>query len=55
MPVIIAIAAQALIASQLGLTLGTVIGEHLRERAQQLAGITLILLGGYLIASRALG
>jgi putative Mn2+ efflux pump MntP len=53
-PVIIAIAAQALLASQLGLALGASIGEHLRERAQQLAGVALILLGCYLVAERAL-
>jgi putative Mn2+ efflux pump MntP len=53
-PVIIAIAAQALLASQLGLALGARIGAHLRERAQQLAGIALILLGCYLVAARAL-
>ncbi len=53
-PVILAIAAQALVASQLGLALGTIIGEHFRERAEQLAAVTLIVLGGYLIAERAL-
>jgi manganese efflux pump family protein len=53
-PVIIAIAVQALVASQLGLALGSAIGERLRERAEQLAGIALILLGCYLVAERAL-
>jgi putative Mn2+ efflux pump MntP len=43
--VIIAIAVQALIASQLGLALGAHIGETWRERAEQAAGVLLILLG----------
>jgi manganese efflux pump family protein len=52
-PVIIAIAAQALVASQAGLALGGVVGERFRERAGQLAGVALILLGVYLVISRA--
>jgi len=52
-PVIVAIAVLALVASQLGLALGAVIGEHFRERAEQAAAIALILLGCYLIAERA--
>jgi len=44
--VIIAIAVQTLIASQLGLALGARIGEVWRERAEQLAGLMLIILGG---------
>ena len=47
--VIVAIALQALIAAQLGLAVGTQIGERWRERAEQAAGTALILLGGYLI------
>jgi manganese efflux pump family protein len=54
LPVIIAIAVQALLASQLGLALGHRISERLRERAEQLAAAALILLGGYLIAERLL-
>jgi manganese efflux pump family protein len=53
-PVIIAIGMQALIAAQLGLSLGARISEHLRERAKQVAGVALILLGGFLIAERLL-
>lgn len=52
-PVIVAIAVLALVASQLGLALGAVIGEHFRERAEQAAAVALILLGCYLIAERA--
>lgn len=50
--VIIAIAWQALIAAQLGLAIGTRIGERLRDRAEQGAGLALILLGSYLIAAQ---
>ena len=53
-PVIVAIAVLALVASQLGLALGAVVGEHFRERAGQIAAIALILLGCYLIAERVL-
>jgi manganese efflux pump family protein len=53
-PVIIAIAVQALLASQLGLALGHRISEWFRERAEQLAAVALILLGAYLITERLL-
>ncbi len=51
-PVIIAIAAQALIAAQLGLYLGSRIGERFREWAQRLAGLALIALGVFLVVER---
>jgi putative Mn2+ efflux pump MntP len=47
--VIAAIAVQAFVAAQLGLAVGAKIGERWRERAEQVAGIALILLGAYLI------
>jgi manganese efflux pump family protein len=47
--VIAAIALQAFLAAQLGLALGARIGERWRERAEQAAGIALILLGGFLL------
>jgi putative Mn2+ efflux pump MntP len=50
--VIVAIALQAFLAAQLGLAIGARIGERWRERAEQVAGIALILLGGYLIAEQ---
>ena len=53
-PVIIAIAIVALVASQLGLALGSRLSERFRERAEQIAAIALILLGAYLAADRAL-
>lgn len=52
-PVIIAIAIVALIASQLGLALGSRISERFRERAEKIAAIALVLLGAYLLAERA--
>jgi putative Mn2+ efflux pump MntP len=56
LPVIVAIGLQALIASQLGLALGGRVSERFRERAEQaeqLAAVALLLLGTYLIVSRA--
>lgn len=50
--VIIAIGAQAILAAQLGLAFGSTISEHLRERAERLAGVALILLGGFLLAEQ---
>jgi len=50
--VIVAIALQAFIAAQLGLAIGAKIGERWRERAEQVAGIALILLGAYLITDQ---
>jgi putative Mn2+ efflux pump MntP len=52
--IVIAIAVQAFLAAQLGLALGARIGERWRERAEWIAGIALILLGGYLIAEQLL-
>ena len=51
-PVVIAIAVQALLASQLGLALGHRISQRFTERAEQLAAAVLILLGAYLIIER---
>jgi len=34
--------------------LGALVGERLRERAEQVAGVALILLGCYLITERAI-
>ena len=50
--VVVAIALQAFLAAQLGLAIGAKISEHWRERAEQVAGTGLILLGGYLIAEQ---
>jgi manganese efflux pump family protein len=47
--VIVAIALQAFLAAQLGLATGAKIGERWRERAEQIAGTALIVLGAYLI------
>jgi putative Mn2+ efflux pump MntP len=50
--VITAIALQAFLAAQLGLTLGARIGDRWRERAERVAGIALILLGAYLLTEQ---
>jgi len=52
--VIVAIAVQAFLAAQLGLAIGAKIGERWRERAEQAAGIALILLGAYLLTDQLL-
>jgi manganese efflux pump family protein len=52
--VVVAIAVQALVASQLGLALGARIGEAWRERAERLAAVALIVLGVALVVSRLL-
>lgn len=49
---IVAIAAQALLAAQAGLAVGGRTGERWRERAEQVEGIVLILLGSYLITEQ---
>src|SRR5262249_24726240 len=51
--VVVAIGLQALLAAQLGLAIGAKIGERWRERAEQAAGIALILLGAFLLAQPA--
>jgi putative Mn2+ efflux pump MntP len=50
--VIAAIALQAFTAAQLGLITGAKVAERWRERTERLAGITLIVLGAYLIAEQ---
>lgn len=50
--VIVAIALQAFLAAQLGLAVGAKIGERWRERAEQAAGIALILLGAHLVTEQ---
>jgi putative Mn2+ efflux pump MntP len=44
-PVIVGIAAQALIAAQLGLWLGARVAERFREAAERLAGVVLVVMG----------
>jgi manganese efflux pump family protein len=50
--VIVAIAVQAFVAAQLGLAIGTKISDSWRERAEQVAGGALVLLGAYLITEQ---
>ena len=51
-PVIVAIAVQALVASPLGFRLGGYVSEAWREWADRLAGIVLAALGVYLVVQR---
>jgi putative Mn2+ efflux pump MntP len=52
--VIALIGIQTLIVTQVGLRLGSSIGEAVRERAEQLAGIVLAALGVFLLGQRLL-
>ena len=51
-PVIALIAVQTAVVSQLGLHLGNRISEHRRERAEQLAGVALLVLGLVLLVEK---
>lgn len=53
--VIVLIGIQTLIVTQAGLRLGSRIGEAVRERAEQLAGVVLAALGVVLLGQRLLG
>jgi putative Mn2+ efflux pump MntP len=52
-PMLIAIAAQAFIVTQVGIRLGARVGERWRERSERVAGVALIALGAVLLATRA--
>jgi putative Mn2+ efflux pump MntP len=54
-PVIVLIAVQAFIVTQLGMRLGDRVGERLRERAERLAGAALALLAGGLLIAKLAG
>lgn len=51
-PVLIAVAVQALLAAQLGLWIGVSVGERVREGIERLAAIALIILGLVLAAAQ---
>lgn len=51
-PVVVAIAVQAFVLSQLGLRLGARLSERLREGAERLAGIALTLIGVVLLVEK---
>jgi putative Mn2+ efflux pump MntP len=53
-PVIILIAVQTIIVTQLGLRAGHRLSDRTREHAEQLAGLALTVLGGVLLAERVL-
>jgi putative Mn2+ efflux pump MntP len=48
-PALVLIGLQALVASQLGLRLGSRIGERGRERSEKAAGVILVLLAAFLL------
>jgi putative Mn2+ efflux pump MntP len=50
--VIIAIAIQTLVVTQLGMRFGSRLGEHVRERAETLAGAALLVLAGVLLVEK---
>lgn len=52
LPALVTIAAQALVVSQLGFSLGRRVGESVREGAERLAGISLIAIAGLLLLAR---
>jgi putative Mn2+ efflux pump MntP len=54
LPVLIAIAAQAFVMSQLGLRVGARLSERVREGADRLAGIALTAVGAFLLAEKLL-
>jgi putative Mn2+ efflux pump MntP len=54
-PVIVGIAVQALVATQLGLWLGARVAEWFREAAERLAGVVLVVLGIVLAVEQFLG
>ena len=53
--VVIAIAAQTLLVTQLGIRLGARIGSRLREGAERLAGVALVVLACVLLAEKLAG
>ncbi len=50
--VVLLIGIQALLVTQLGLAIGARVGERLRETAERLAGVTLVILGLALLAGK---
>ena len=52
-PMVLAIAAQAFLLTQVGIRLGARVGERWRERSERVAGVALIALGAVLLATRA--
>ena len=52
LPLVLAIAAQAFLLTQVGLLVGARAGEALREATEKLAGVALIALGGLLLIER---
>ena len=55
MPLIAAIAIQTFVVTQVGIRIGSRLGERWRENAERIAGVALILLGAALLAARLAG
>jgi putative Mn2+ efflux pump MntP len=49
------IALQAFVVTQLGVRLGARVGEEVREGAERLAGLALLVLGAFIVGARVLG
>jgi manganese efflux pump family protein len=52
---VVLIALQAFVVTQLGVRLGARVGEGIREGAERLAGVALLLLGVFIIGARVVG
>ena len=53
-PALVAIAAQAIVVSQVGFAVGAKVGERVAEGAEHLSGMAFVALGGFLLLSRLL-
>lgn len=52
---VVVIALQAFIVTQLGVGLGARVGEKIREGAERLAGLALLVLGAFILGARLIG
>lgn len=52
---VVLIAVQAFVVTQLGVRLGARVGEQIREGAERLAGVALLVLGAFIIGARVVG
>jgi len=52
---VVLITLQAFVVTQLGVRLGARVGEQIREGAERLAGVALLVLGAFIIGARVVG
>jgi len=52
---VVLIALQAFIVPQMGVRLGSKVGEEIREGAERLAGLALVVLGAFIVGARLIG